>query len=381
MRLLLISLLLSFLFTNCPTEGGTDMVNMNASVNPEEAGTVNPPQGTYITGKQITVVTEASDDRWQFTGWSGDTTASADSLTFNITSDMELIANYEIPSDEQPILMTSTNPGEAGTVNPEGGTFELGASVDVEALPNMGWNFVEWSGDTSATANPLNLTMNKDYNLVANFEKEVYSLATTVNPSSGGSVEPSGGDYEFGVSVDVEAIAASGWKFTNWSGDTTVSTNPLTVTFDKDYSLTANFKELSKSFTNRITVTDGANSKDVIFGMKSGATAGFDSNIDVELPPRPPKGNFYRRFNIPDYGLKEDFRAIREQQTIWELEVAPETGRTITLNWDFSNTNHVGSLTLTDNPDNPSFEIDMKSQTSYNLSSESPQILYIISQN
>jgi|GEM_PF-573185 len=529
MRLVLISILLSFLFTNCPTEGNTDLVNMNASVNPEQAGTVNPPEGTYTSGKQITVVTDASDERWQFTGWSGDTTASVDSLTFDITQDMELVANYEIPSDEQSILVATANPAEGGTVVPDSGSFNFGSTVDVEAIPAQGWefaewsgdttatsnplsltmdsdynltavfeqtppdeytlttnvqpsdggtvdpsggsfepganitvsatpvegwqfsswsgdttvtanpieitmdknysltanfeelpdkqlttsaqpseggniqpadgtfnhgasvqveamaargwNFVDWSGDTSATANPLDLIMNKDYNLVANFEKEMYTLATDVSPSSGGTVSPSSQQYEFGTSVNVEATASSGWEFTSWSGDTTVSANPITVTVDKDYSLTANFRELSQAFTNRITVTDGASSKDVVFGMKSNATAGFDNGIDVELPPRPPSGNFYRRFNIPDYGLKEDYRAIREQETVWELEVAPEAGRTITLNWDFSGTNHVGTLTLTDDPDNPSFEIDMKSQTSYNLSNESATTLYIISQN
>lgn len=309
MRLLLISLLLSFMLTNCPTQGDTDVVKMNASVNPADAGVVNPPQGTYLSGRQITVETEASDERWQFTGWSGDTTASDDSLTFKITHDMQLVANYEIPTDERPILVTSAMPSEGGTVQPDSSSYELGASVDVQATANSGWTFTQWSGDTTASSNPLSLTMNKDYRL------------------------------------------------------------------------TAHFKELSKAFSDTITVTDGVNSKDVIFGMKADATAGFDSGLDVDLPPRPPSGNFYRRFNIPDYGLKEDYRAIREQETIWELEVAPESGRTITLNWDFSNTNQVGTLTLTDDPNNPSFEIDMKSQTSYSLSSQSAATVYIISQN
>lgn len=232
MRLFLTFLLLSIILTNCPTEDDTDIVEMTATVTPEEAGDVNPKKGAYIVGKEITVVTEAGDDRWEFTGWEGDTTASDDSLTFTIVRDMELIATYEVPS---------------------------------------------------------------------------------------------------------------------------------------------------RAFANRITVTDGLNSRDLVFGMHEDATAGFDSGIDKELPHRPPEGSFYRRFNIPDYGLKEDFRSISIEQTIWELEVSPEGERTISLEWDFSSSDHYGTLTLTDDPENPSVEIDMKSETSYQFSEGSVQKVYIIS--
>lgn len=237
MRLLLISLLLSFMLTNCPSESDTELVDMTATVSPEEAGSVNPPEGTYFSGREITVEAVAADSQWVFTGWTGDTTASDDSLTFSITRDMSLIANYEIPIENQ-------------------------------------------------------------------------------------------------------------------------------------------------AFTHSITVTDGLNSKDVLFGMKEGATSGYDSELEGEpLPPRPPEGSFYRRFNIPNYGLQEDYRAISSETTIWELEVAPDAGRTITLNWDFSETSHIGTLTLTDDPENPSFEVDMKAQNSHSLSRESASVVYIISRN
>lgn len=232
MKLFLTFLLLSFMLTNCPTEEDTNIVDMTAIVSPEEAGEVNPKQGSYIAGSEITIETEAVDDRWEFAGWEGDTTASDDSLAFTIVQDMNLIATYEIP-----------------------------------------------------------------------FE----------------------------------------------------------------------------AFKNSIIVTDGLNRKEVVFGMHEDATAGFDSGIDKDLPPRPPEDSFYRRFNIPDYGLKEDFRAISNDETIWELEVSPEGDRSISLEWDFSNTEHRGTLTLTDDLENPTTEIDMKTETSYEASKEPVTRLYIIS--
>ncbi len=308
MRLLLISLLLSFVLTNCPTEEDTDFVEMQAAVNPEEAGEVNPPLGTYISGREITVTTSPADSQWQFTGWTGDTTAQEDSLTFVITQDMQLVANYEIPSGAYYEFVVTPEPDAGGTVEPASGTLESGTSVEVEAIPNDGWEFIDWSGDTSATSNPLTLTIHKDYNI------------------------------------------------------------------------TANFNELPQSFSNQVTISDGINSKNVVFGMHPDATAGFDNGIDVELPNiRPPDGAFYRRFNIPDYALQEDYRAVQEEQAVWEMEFAPEEGQSITITWDFSETAHIGTLTLTDDLENPTFELDMKSNSSYDVTDTSVNTLYIIS--
>ncbi|MDZ7681183.1 MAG: hypothetical protein U5J63_05560 [Fodinibius sp.] len=72
---------------------------------------------------------------------------------------------------------------------------------------------------------------------------------------------------------------------------------------------------------------------------------------------------------------------MSDQRTVWELEFAPEGDRTISLSWDFSASKHVGRLVLTDDPDNPSFEIDMKSETSYEVTDQSVNRLYVISEN
>ncbi len=73
------------------------------------------------------------------------------------------------------------------------------------------------------------------------------SLTTSALPSAGGSVSinPSGGSYASGTTITVTANANSGYSFAGWSGDTTVTTNPVTVIMDANKTLNANFSASS----------------------------------------------------------------------------------------------------------------------------------------
>ncbi|MCX8015575.1 MAG: T9SS type A sorting domain-containing protein, partial [candidate division WOR-3 bacterium] len=58
-----------------------------------------------------------------------------------------------------------------GTVqkNPDLPVYNYGSEVELLAIPETGWTFVEWSGDTFANDNPLRITMNRDKNITAKF--------------------------------------------------------------------------------------------------------------------------------------------------------------------------------------------------------------------
>lgn len=204
-------------------------------------------------------------------------------------------------------------------------------------------------------------------------------LNVSISPDGSGSVEPSQGSYKKGVELELTATASPGWKFDGWTGDTTASGNPLKVTMDSDKSLTANFIQFQNNFENTVTVTDGTSTMDLVMGMNENATDGYDDGIDKELPPPPPDGSFYAMFTIENYNLSKDIKALSSSETVWQLEFSPEEGNTITLNWDFSQSSHSGTLLLVDDPDNPTFEIDMKSETSYQVSDTTVNTLYIIS--
>ena len=62
----------------------------------------------------------------------------------------------------------------AGTVEstPSETVFEEGATVELHAIPDSGWQFLEWWGDTSGTTNSLSIVMNSNKQITAVFISE-----------------------------------------------------------------------------------------------------------------------------------------------------------------------------------------------------------------
>ena len=58
--------------------------------------------------------------------------------------------------------------GDGGSVSTTGGTFASGTQVSITATPNAGYSFSGWSD--GSTANPLNVTLNSNTTITANFE-------------------------------------------------------------------------------------------------------------------------------------------------------------------------------------------------------------------
>ncbi|WP_138431575.1 InlB B-repeat-containing protein [Fodinibius saliphilus] len=77
-------------------------------------------------------------------------------------------------SDPEPTmydLSSDVSPSDAGSINPESGTYEEGEKVEVTAdNANSAWGFNKWTGDVESTDNPLTITMDSDTEITANFD-------------------------------------------------------------------------------------------------------------------------------------------------------------------------------------------------------------------
>jgi hypothetical protein len=126
-----------------------------------------------------------------------------------------------------------------GSVSPSGGTYYKGTQLTLKAIPDSGYTFVNWSGDTTSPNNPVIIPVSSNKSVIANFiEKPKYNLITT---AINGSVTPSVGTFYDGTVVELTAIPDEGFKFINWSGDIASTNNPVSVTFNSNKSVTANF--------------------------------------------------------------------------------------------------------------------------------------------
>ena len=69
-------------------------------------------------------------------------------------------------------LSIDVSPSGAGSVFPSGAEYAPGVNVTLTATPSTGYTFKCWNGSVSGTASVINITMNSDKSLTANFEPE-----------------------------------------------------------------------------------------------------------------------------------------------------------------------------------------------------------------
>ena len=65
----------------------------------------------------------------------------------------------------------SITSSEGGTVSSYGGSYKAGSTLTISAKPDQEYIFSEWMGIESID-NPLNLTVNSDFNISAIFIKQ-----------------------------------------------------------------------------------------------------------------------------------------------------------------------------------------------------------------
>jgi hypothetical protein len=81
----------------------------------------------------------------------------------------------------------------------------------------------------------------------------VNSLTISITGSGTVDKNPDLLDYDEGSSVTLTAAPATGWVFSNWQGDATGTTNPITLSMNADKTIAAVFVEITYSVTVSIT--------------------------------------------------------------------------------------------------------------------------------
>jgi uncharacterized protein YkwD len=213
----------------------------------------------YDAGAVVELLAEADAGYW-FAGWTGDVDTIDDveaaSTTIAMNGNCSITANFDrIPATSYTLTVAVSGSGLATQVV-EQHTYGAGAVVLIAATPPCGYSFVNWTGDVETIADVnssrTTITMNGDYFIIANFARITVTYYTlTVAVSGSGSTSPAMGQHTYatGTVVPITGTPAGGYCFVNWSGDVgtiaSVTAASTTITINGDYSITANFGEVS----------------------------------------------------------------------------------------------------------------------------------------
>ena len=236
----------------------TQNYNITVSANPTNGGTVTGG-GSYQQGQSCTVHATANSG-FTFTNWTenGSVVSTQANYTFTVSGNRTLVANFQAQPQNYTISV-SANPTNAGTVS-GGGTFQQGQTCTVHATPATNYTFVRWTenGNQVSTNANYTFTVNGNRNLVAQFQGQSCYIATTSNPSNGGTTSGNG-LYHFGETCTVTATPATGYEFINWTDNGSVASTEAAYTFtvESGRNLVANFAVQTFQITATVEPAEG----------------------------------------------------------------------------------------------------------------------------
>lgn len=218
--------------------------------------------GTYAYLSMITA-TANPQSHCHFVKWSDEVTSNPRYI--ELTQDTSLTAIF---AKDQHVLTVLSNNETAGSVA-GGGTFDYYSIVNISATANVGYKFVQWSD--GVTTNPRQILVESDLTLTAQFEQCKYQLILQTSDVNAGNVY-GGGEFTYGVSTNIAAVANEGYILVDWSdGDTNAS---RTIIMTDNLTLTANFSAIKYTIT--------AEPNDPSMGMVIGAGEyGYKANVQL----------------------------------------------------------------------------------------------------
>ena len=138
-------------------------------------GTVNPTSSTTGSDGKLASLPTPTRSGYTFDGWYTASTGGTEVSESRVYSASATIyARWTEEVIVQPTTYTLTiAASDGGTVSPSVGahTYDDGTSVTVTASANTGYTFKNWSGESTSTNSTINITMNGNKTLTANFQQ------------------------------------------------------------------------------------------------------------------------------------------------------------------------------------------------------------------
>ena len=137
----------------------------------------------------------------------------------------DLVVKPAPPQPEYTLTVEVDSIG-GGTVT-GGGIYHYGDTATIEAIPDMGCEFLFWND--GIVTNPRDIIITQDTTFVAHFNRFNYAIETAVIPLNSGTVT-GGGNYPYGDTITLEAVANPGFIFERWTDSITDNPREVVVT-------------------------------------------------------------------------------------------------------------------------------------------------------
>jgi uncharacterized repeat protein (TIGR02543 family) len=237
----------------------TEMTYYTLTVGLTGGGSASPVAGahTYAAGTVVSISATPSSG-YHFVNWTGNVASIANvnaaSTTITVNGDYSITANFEQTIITYYTLTMAATAG--GSISPAVGqhSYAAGTPIPVVAIPDGGYQFVNWTASAGSFANPSSTTTTftmpaQNVTITANFVVAVAYTMTMVVTGSG-STSPAVGPhiYTADTSVAIVATPALGYSFVSWTAPAGSFTNAgsTATTFTmpaQNVTVTANFVE------------------------------------------------------------------------------------------------------------------------------------------
>jgi uncharacterized repeat protein (TIGR02543 family) len=184
---------------------------------------------------------ESTGTRYEFTSWGDGATSTSRTMTADAGGPATYTANYAT----QCYLTVQSEQGDpqGGGWYDKGVTAPFSVTSFVDQGNGTGYAFTCWSGDSNGTSSISSVVMGSPKTVTANWNVQ-YRL--TVNSQwgapQGAGWYDSGATAAFSVSPLIDQGSATRYAFTNWSGDSTETSNSSSIVMDSPKVVTANWK-------------------------------------------------------------------------------------------------------------------------------------------
>lgn len=151
---------------------------------------------------------------------------------------------------------------------------EQGTQLSVQALPDAGYRFLNWSGSLWGASNPASLVVSSAATIGAAFElipPASFTVQLSASPEAGGTVSGAG-SYQENSQVTVTATANSGYKFVKWTENGAQVSTSASYQFQitSNRNLVAVFEKLPVVITPPTNFEAKAYQRDAIISWTAG---------------------------------------------------------------------------------------------------------------